>query len=298
VETVLDRGYVERATIPAAPVKLGVLTLTPGPKLKASQRTEKIGGEKDKLRTTPLGRTVMEWLLGQFNDMIEYDFTAEMETQLDEVAKGSRPWSSVLTDTWSRYADRYRTIMSQQQAQTQKSQSANKSDFGDGYKMVVSKKGPLFVLEREGEKTRFASVPAHLSLQTATRADAESAFATTIADSLGILNDKPVERRKGPYGHYVVWGDVKVNCTATETLEEIRPRLEAKVGGDTVDHTIGPYKIRKGPYGLYMFKTGTKGKPTFVSIPDATLWSTLTVEGAGELYTHCSTAKTMAKAKK
>jgi DNA topoisomerase IA len=97
VETVMEREYVEKATIKAEPVTLGVLTLTPTAKApKATTRTEKGGGEKDKLRVTALGRTVMEWLLSTFGDMLEYDFTASMEAQLDEVGKGSRPWATVL----------------------------------------------------------------------------------------------------------------------------------------------------------------------------------------------------------
>jgi topoisomerase IA-like protein len=168
--------------------------------------------------------------------------------------------------------------------------SANKAEYGDGYKMVISKKGPLFVHEVDGQKTRFATVPGHLSIQTATRADAEAAFvaatAATTGESLGDLEGHPVTRKKGPYGHYVTWQGHNVNCKADETLTDIGPRLFAKAtpSPDAVDHVIGPYKIKKGPYGLYMFKTGGVSKPTFVSIPAETAWVTLTPEGAEALY--------------
>ncbi len=315
VETVLDREYVEKATTKAEPVKLGVITLTAGQKVpKASTRTEKMGGEKDKLRATALGRTVMEWLLSNFGDMLEYDFTAAMESQLDEVAKGSRQWKTVLTDTWARYEARYDQVMTAPKASeggsgpNSPTRSANKAEFGDGYKMVVSKKGPLFVLEREGEKTRFASVPANISLQTATRQDAEAAFASatkaTEGEELGTLDGQAVVRRKGPYGHYAVWGTHRVNCTEADTLDTISARLQQKAAPPAegaVDHQVGEYKIKRGPYGLYMFKVtapGAKTKPTFVSIPDTTPWHTLTPEGAAALYKHCLTAKKEATAAK
>ena len=295
VETVLDRGYVEKATIVATPVVVKGLELKVSAKEpKATTKTEKAGCEKDKLRATPLGRTVIEWLLSQFDDLLAYDFTAAMESQLDEVAKGSRPWSTVLQETWTTYADRYATIMSGPSTGggATAGASANKADYGDGYKMVVSKKGPLFVLEVEGQKTRFATVPGHLSIQTATRADAEAAFASasvaTTGESLGDLEGHAVTRRKGPYGHYATWQGHNVNCKEEEGLAEIAPRLLAKAtpSPDAVDHTVGPYKIKKGPYGLYMFKPapGSKTKPTFVSIPAETAWATLTPEGAEALY--------------
>jgi DNA topoisomerase-1 len=318
VETVLDRGYVEKATIKAEPVQVRGLELKAGAKAaKATTKTEKSGGEKDKLRTTPLGRTVIEWLLTKFGDMLEYDFTAGMESRLDEVAKGSRPWNTVLQDTWSTYADRYKEIMAAPKVAEGETTSANKREFGetptaiaggvtpsvfssagtkhfgDGYKMIVSKKGPLFVLEAENQKTRFASVPGHLSIQTATRKDAEAAFTPTTQEAIGDYEGSPVTIKKGPYGYYASWKEHKVNCKADETLEELIPKLEAKV--NTIDHTVGPYKIRKGPYGLYMFKTGTKGKPTFVSIPEATPWATLTTESAEKLYKSNVTSKARAK---
>jgi len=289
VETVLDRGYIEKATIAAQPVAVKGLELKAGAKtLKTTTKTEKTGGEKDKLRTTPLGRTVIEWLLTKFADILDYGFTAQMETLLDDVAKGTRSWSTILDDTWSRYAERYEEVLAAPSAETNTTgQKANSRDYGDGYKMVVSKKGPLFVFEQEGQKTRFATVPAALSLQTATRADAEAAFKPMETDILGELEGASVVRKKGPYGHYVAWKEHKVNCKETETLEEISPRLLAKTAANTVNHQVGPYTIRRGPYGLYIFKAtaGAKTKkPTFVSLPEETAWATLTPESAEQIY--------------
>jgi hypothetical protein len=250
--------------------------------------------------------------------MLDYSFTAEMEAQLDEIAKGTRVWNSVLGDTWDRYSERYLSVMDGPKASSPAiagagatpTASSKRAEYGDGYKMVISKKGPLFVLEREGEKTRFASVPNNLSITTATRADAEAAFGSAGAgagpgsDDLGTLDDKPIQRRKGPYGHYVQWGTVRLTCRADETLEELTPKLQAKVSGDAVDHQVGEYKIKRGPYGLYMFKlaggstASATRKPVFVSIPDTTEWATLTPEGAAELYKHSAAAKKEAMAAK
>lgn len=300
VDTVLERGYVEKATIAATPTTIRGLELKADAKTpKETKRSEKTGGEKDKLRTTALGRKVIEWLLGQFGDMLTYDFTAQMETELDAVAKGIQTWDSVLANTWSRYKDRYASIMdapktvpSGDGVKKTTGNTANRVEFGDGYKMIVSKKGPLFVLEREGETTQFASVPGHLSIQTATRADAEAAFSAkggagaTDGTELGTLDGTPVVMRKGKFGHYATWGSVKLSCKPDETLAELTPKLQAKASGDAVSHDVGGYCVRRGPYGLYMFKkaVGSAKKPTFVSIPNDTDYKALTVEGADALY--------------
>lgn len=308
VETVLDRGYVEKANIPATPVTLKSLTLTAGrPTPTAATRTERAGAERDKLRTTALGRTVIEWLLGQFDDMVAYDMTAAMEAQLDEIAKGTRHWQTLLTETWDRYKDRYDAIMTAPAAPATGGASASGggsatsssrvANFGDGYKMVISKKGPLFVLEQPDKTppTRFAPVPPHLSITTATRADAEAAFAaaTTAAtgESLGDLDGEAVLRRTGKFGPYVTWRGHSLNCKAGDTLADLSERLLAKAdptaAAAAVDHLVGGYRIRRGPYGLYMFKVSAPGatkKPIFVGIPEATPWATLTPESAEQVY--------------
>ena len=304
IETVLDRGYVEKATIEHPPISLQRLEKRPGAIIKRSVLTGKPTIERDKLRTTALGRMVIEWLLGQVGDIVDYDQTVAMEVQLDEVAKGTRPWQTVLTDTWARYSDRYDSVMATATA-TDTAKTAKSANYGDGYKMVVSKKGPLFVLEKEGEKTKFAKVPANLSLQTATRADAEAAFqaetAANTIDLLGELDGDPVQRKKGPYGYYVLWRSMNLACKVDDTLESIGPKLLEKAESATtaVNHTVGPYVIRNGQYGLYMYKSvSSNRKPTFVSIPDATPWSTLTPEGAEQLYKYCMDTKKAAKKRK
>jgi hypothetical protein len=193
VETVLDRGYVEKVNIPATPTPTRSLTLDAGKKTpRATTKNVNAGGEHNRLRATALGRTVIEWLVATFTDMMAYDFTAAMESHLDEIAKGTRPWQTVLTETWDRYKDRYDAVMDAPKASASGGASTSPlvataptssrvAEYGEGLKMVVSRKGPLFVWERAGQPTRFAKVPPTLSIMTATRADAEAAFAGAAA---------------------------------------------------------------------------------------------------------------------
>ena len=295
VETVIDRKYVEKGSVVATPTPYREITLTAGEaKAKAVTKTTMTGAERDKLRTTPLGRTVIEWLLTTFGDLCDYGFTAAMEASLDSVSEGKSTGPALLTSTWDCYRERYQAIMSGPGAPSSKCK-----EFGDGYKAIMSKKGPLFVLETEGAKTQFATLKAPLTIATATKEDAIAAFAaagSTSGDELGDLEGDPVIKKKGPYGHYVTWRTYRLTVKAEETLEDVSPRLLA--APDAVDHTVGPFKIRKGAYGLYMFKTGTKSKPTFVGIPDTTPYSTLTVEGAEALYKEHNVPKTKKFVKK
>jgi DNA topoisomerase-1 len=282
VDTVLERGYVEKITkVIASTVTVKSLEIlaTKSKVVTASSKKEKEkSGEKGKLRTTPLGRTVIEWLLGKFSGLIDYGFTAAMEKGLDDVAAGTRQWRSCVTDVWLTYKDRYKEVMDSG-GERQSKGTLGSTEAGT-YKIVVGKKGPVFVLEKDKSAT-FASVPANLSVQNATLADAVAAFASSSSSVIGTLDGVDVVRRDGKFGPYVTWKEKRLSCKEGESFADLETRLRT----DSVDHTVGPFRIKKGPYGLYMYKTGaTAKKPTFVGIPDTTAWSTLTVEGAEALY--------------
>jgi DNA topoisomerase-1 len=146
VETVIDRKYVEKGSVAATPTPYKEITLTAGEsKAKAVTKTTMTGAERDKLRTTPLGRTVIEWLLATFGDLCDYGFTAAMEASLDSVAAGGATGPALLTSTWDRYRERYQAIMSGPST----SVSSKCKEFGDGYKAIMSKKGPSLSWKRK-----------------------------------------------------------------------------------------------------------------------------------------------------
>ena len=293
IETVLERGYVEKITIKPTSVEIqGFERISKQTEIVVTVRTENVGGENGKLHTTPLGITVIRWLLETFEDMIEYDYTAHLETQLDLVSKGEIDYSVVLDDAWKQIESRYKKIMSSSSSSSLSSPSStkNKNELGEGYKCIQSKKGLLFVHESE-LPTQFASVPSNLTIQTATLQDAKIAFTTNT--NMGDVDGDAVIRKMGPIGLYVTWKGRTMSCKDDDTLDTLIPKLRELM--NSVDHCVGPFKIKSGPYGLYMFKCQGqgqgKGKPKFVSIPSDTSYTTLTIEGADTLYKHCCSIK-------
>jgi DNA topoisomerase-1 len=284
IETVLDRGYIEKAKGSKETSSIKVVTMISGGPIKTSTETLKAPNQSGKLVTTALGRTVIEWLLSQFSGLIDYGFTGSMESWLDEVAEGTKQPNMVLQDVWTSYRDRYTEVM-KGPGKTQ--EGGSKGSLGDGYKVLVTKKGPLFVHEADGV-TAFASLLPNLSVKTATLADAKAAFAASTQAKqgvvLGTLDGREVIKKTGKFGDYVIWlsptGEKKTPYKS-ESFDDLCTKLKT----DTVDHTVGPFKIKKGPYGLYMYRVSSNGKkPDFVSLPPETEWSALTVEGAEQIY--------------
>ena len=91
-----QRQYVERKSTPAKKVKITTMKYSYPDVIKISKVDTKIEGDKNKLFPTPLGIMINEYLTKNFTEIINYEFTAMIETQLDEIAQGDKIWYKVV----------------------------------------------------------------------------------------------------------------------------------------------------------------------------------------------------------
>jgi DNA topoisomerase-1 len=273
IATILDKEYVKEQSFPAKDVQVTTYSITskkPWPPQQTSTM-RKVGGEKDRLAPTPLGLSVLDFLLKHFDDLFQYNFTAQMESRLDKIAENEEEYKEVLRDTWSLYKDRYATLIKTKSSTTEPSD--RRREFGDGLVAVLGKKGPLLLQEavdQDKDKTVFYGWPDGIAFPALTaeqaRAFAQQTQKEKGGETLGDYEGSPVVKRQGKFGWYVEWKDKKVSCEAEECLESIQLKLKEKA--TAVIRTVGSFEIRQGPYGPYMFKTSLKGPSRkFVSVP-------------------------------
>jgi DNA topoisomerase-1 len=271
VSTILDRDYVEKTNVEGTTQDSRHLCLQPNQfPPKQTLESHKVGAEKNKMRATALGRSITTYLTKEYGDLFDYAFTAKMEQNLDEIARATKPWKSLLQETWDTYKDRYTEHTSGTQ-----SKAARERVLGEHIKVILSKKGPLVVKESTAEgKATFASLPTSCSFETATYEDAVHAFQAASAakqgDTIGMLETEEIRKKKGPYGEYLEWKGIKIPYKE-ETLEQTQERFQAKQSSQTEApycRTVGDFTIKKGPYGLYVYKHTLK-KAQFVSFPKA-----------------------------
>ena len=283
--SIQDKKYVEKVNKPALKVQRTRYKLVPN-QWPATHETfeQSMGAEKDKLGPTPLGERVMGFCADKFSDLFDYGFTALMETRLDKIAEGEEEWKKVLRDTWASYKERYETLKAVPSAVVN---SERQKEFGDGLKAVQSKKGPLILIEDKDDKenTKFYGWPDGVKWDELTeemvRAFVEKKKVEMGGDLVGTIDGKKVEKKKGPVGVYVVWGDVKLSIVGTETMEEIETKLREKAGATL--HVLGPFEFRKSQYGIYMFKKDLKEKK-FAGVPDGIDIKGLTEAEAVKIY--------------
>lgn len=298
VGTILEKQYAEKEDKPGRDIMTTILSLlTPNQWPPNSEsKTKKIGAEKQKMTPTSLGMSVHDFCVREFANLFEYSFTQSMEARLDSIAKGEEEWKALCKDTWNSYKERYEVL--KKGKGTTEGTPARERMFGD-IKAVISKKGPLLLKEgKNKDEATFYGWPEGVSFQDITQEQVTAFLQKRQAElsgaELGIYNDTPVVKKKGPYGFYAEWNGTKVPFAEGDTFNSIVGKLEAK--GQSTLHTLGPFEFRNGPYGVYMFKKDQVGKARkFVSVPSGLDPKALTEEAAVKIFQNGLQNKSKAK---
>lgn len=291
ISTIVDKSYVETKTVEGRQVEVKKLLLSQPNTWPPQEQltTQKVGTEKDRLVPTELGRTVLHYLLTHFDDLFAYTFTSAMETRLDSIAEGQEPFKQVLRDTWNAYKDRYTTLKATKST-SESAVSEHKREFADGLKAVMTKKGPLLLREDPKgikDNTIFYGWPTAVPFADLTE-EAAQAFAASkatekVGQVLGEHDGHPITKKVGKFGPYVEWNGKTVSISATDTLQQITEKLSNSAA--TTGKVVGTFEIRKGPYGLYMFKRTAVGPARkFVGVPDTIDLDTVTEQTLLELF--------------
>jgi DNA topoisomerase-1 len=282
----MDKAYAEKGDTPAKEVTVQRLCMSPGiwPPTLVND-TKRIGGEKNKMLPTALGRSVLEFCMREFSQLFAYEFTREMETRLDLISSGEQPWKDLCRDTWGTYEATYETLKAGKA--TVAAAASRERLFAGGIKAVQSKKGPLLLKEgaTNDDAAIFYGWPAGRAFGEITEAEVLTFVATKQVGgaSMGTHDGKPIEKRSGPFGTYATCGGVNVPCTPEDTEETLQAKFAAKA--QAFLHRLGPFEFRNGPYGVYMFKPELTGKARkFVSLPTGVDPKALTQEATVKLY--------------
>jgi len=189
--TIQEKHYVSVATIPARTVKVKEHTLAFGSVIQSTVKDKKIAAEKNKLVPTPLGRSVLTFMLQHFDDLFNYEFTGRMEQRLDLVAEGKEDWKAVVHDTWTSYKDRYDALNQKEREKKEK----EKTEIGSWNGQPIEKKTGKF-----GEYVQCGEISVPFLMEpleeTIQRLQAKAAIKTT--------EFKEYTVRVGEYGPYIM----------------------------------------------------------------------------------------------
>jgi DNA topoisomerase-1 len=119
ISTIQNRKYVEIKDVESVEKTVDKLTLYKG-EISEESKTEKYGGEKKKLVPSEIGIMVTDYLIGAFESVMDYNFTANVENDFDEIAKGNSVWQEVIKNFYEPFSDKVKKESKTESTQKQK----------------------------------------------------------------------------------------------------------------------------------------------------------------------------------
>ena len=253
------RGYAVKGDKEGKSFKVNNLTLKGGV-IKESQKTEVVGAEKGKLLPQEIGLIVTEYLVQNFSDILDYDFTAKVETDFDKVAEGKKAWNKTIDEFYKPFHKNVDGVM-QDRNYSKVTREIGVAPDGDKVIAAFGKFGP-YVQKGEGERRQSASLAKGQLIETLTLEEALKLL--ELPRVVGQLGGVDVVATRGRFGPYLKYGDKNVKLPKGKdplriTLEECESLIQEAVAEKPASAYLaefGDIKVINGRYGPYI-KQGT-----------------------------------------
>lgn len=202
ISTIQKREYVEKIKLPGKKVTLNIIKYKSG-KITESTYTEKQGAVNGKLAPTDIGTVVNTFLDNNFSDILNYNFTAEIEKQFDEIAKGNLKWQDMISDFYEPFHKE--VVNADENSEKVRGERLLGVDPKSG-KNVYVKLGRYGLMAQIGEadddeKPRFAGLTKDMKLDTVTFEEVMELF--KFPKNVGNFEDKELIVGLGKYGPYI-----------------------------------------------------------------------------------------------
>ena len=254
IETIIARKYVERGSVAGVKREYTVLTLK-GNKLSEKKKSEMAGADAQKLLPTDLGRLTNDFLVEQFPEILNYDFTAREEAKFDEVAEGHADWVKTVDEFYQTF---HPLINNVGNGKLPGRVLGNDPQTGEPVIAKITKSGPTIQIGNSAkEKPRFASLNKGQSIYTITLEEALKLFESHFPVVLGVDGGEEISLGNGRFGYYVRKGSTfaslpKGTDPHAVTLEQAITLLNKKSAPAEPIHDFGAIKVMPGRYGAYI----------------------------------------------
>ncbi|SFN55727.1 DNA topoisomerase I [Bizionia echini] len=279
ISTIQNRNYVEKGTVDGVEREYTLLTLRDG-KVDDKLLSEKVGSDKGKLVPTDIGMIVTDFLVNHFETILDYNFTAKVEEDFDEIAEGKVDWKKMMKDF---YKDFHPVVIDVQENADRESGErilGKDPETGKQVSVRLGKFGPMVQIGTvdDEEKPQFASLSPDQQLNTISYEEAMDLF--QLPKALGEYENLPVEVNNGRYGPYVKFGDQFVSLPkGTDPLSvELDDAIVLIKEKQKADAPIYMYKDLPVQKGKGRFGPFIKWNDMFINVNKKYDWDNLSDE--------------------
>jgi DNA topoisomerase-1 len=202
ISTIQNRGYVSREDRPGEKRIIKIISLQKGT-FATSTKTEVAGKEKSKLFPQDIGMIVNDFLIENFSEIVDYNFTAEVEEQFDEIALGNLKWTGMIKEFYSPFHKTVTNTLEKKERKTGVRVLGNHPETGEAITVRMGRFGPIAQIgdSASDEKPRFASLSKSQLLETITLEEALNLF--RLPRSLGEYDGGEMVVGIGKFGPYI-----------------------------------------------------------------------------------------------
>ena len=300
ISTIQNRNYVEKGDRQAIKRDFNVLKLKDG-KISDKIKSENTGAEKSKLFPTDIGLVVNDFLFEYFPNIMDYNFTANVEKEFDHIAEGKVKWTKSIDNFYKKFHPVVESTLKNSERQVGERILGIDPKSGRQIAVKIGKFGPIAQIGKseEEEKPVFASLHRNQSIESITLEEALELF--KLPREIGEFENKEMIAAIGRFGPYIRHDGKFYSLPKTDDPLEISAEraveiIEAKRESDKnkVIHIFGQngeIQVLNGRFGAYIAFEKNNYK-----IPKNTDVATLTEEQCREIIT--SQADTVGKKKK
>ncbi len=202
ISTVQNRGYVVKEDREGKERKYQVYTLAGG-KVSSIIKTEITGAERNKLFPTDIGMMVNDFLVEHFKGIVDFNFTATVEKEFDEIAQGLKEWTKMLRDFYNPFHKEVEFTLENADRASHERELGIDPESGKKVLVRVGRFGPLVQIgsQDDEEKPRFASLRAGQMIETITFEEAMDLF--KLPKKVGVFEDIDMLVAIGRFGPYI-----------------------------------------------------------------------------------------------
>ena len=267
ISTIQNRGYVERSSLEGESRPYLQLSLIKN-EIKEKKLTENVGADKGKLIPTDIGMIVNDFLITHFATIVDYNFTAKVEEEFDDIASGKEDWAKMV----GRFYDTFHPTVAhvEQNAVRETGERILGTDPATS-KSVSVRLGRYGAMVQIGtvedeEKPRFASLLPHQTIDSITFEEAMKLF--ELPRKLGVYQGKEVESNIGRFGPYIRFGDTFISLDKSLdvfsiTFDEAKEVIDQK---QKADAPISVYDGKEVTKGTGRFGPFIKWNNMFISV--------------------------------
>ena len=264
ISTIQQREYVQKGD-KKGEERIYAIDSLKGIKITNKTKKEMAGSEKGKLLPTDIGIVVNDFLIQNFPDIMDYNFTAKVEHQFDQIAEGKEEWSKMMKDFDKKFEPNVKNVMD-----ARSEHKAGERELGIDPKsgkpvfVKIGRFGPVVQIGTadDSEKPRFSQLPSDCSMETITLEEALELF--KLPRTIGQFEGTNVVIGAGRFGPYIMHNKKYVSLpkeenpltitleTAVSLINEKRQQEEQRhLKTFDEDEKMEVLNGRYGPYIAY-----------------------------------------------